>query len=82
MPSHIADQVVIACDTFLFLKVFIYEDIYRYIYAHTHMKIIFSNHKYVLGIGKWKCATRKVMHYVRKWEVARAVWAEQAPGES
>lgn len=41
MPSHIADQVVIACDTFLFLKVFIYEDIYRYIYAHTHMKIIF-----------------------------------------
>lgn len=32
-----------------------------------------------LVLGKWKCATRKVMHYVRKWEVARAVWAEQAP---
>ena len=45
MPSHIADQVIIACDTFLFLKVFIYADIYIYIYicthAHTHEIIFF-----------------------------------------
>ena len=59
MPSHIADQVVIACDTFLFLKVFIYADMHRYIYAHTHMKIIFSNHKYVLGIGKMEMCHQK-----------------------
>ena len=61
MPSHIADQVIIACDTFLFLKVFIYADIYTYIYAHTHihMRIIFSNHKDVLGIGKMEMCHQK-----------------------
>ena len=29
------------------------------IYMHTHMKIIFSNHKYVLGIGKMEMCHQK-----------------------
>lgn len=47
---------------------------------HTHMKIFFLIINMYLVLGKWKCATRKVMHYVQQWEVARTVWAEQAQG--